>query len=69
MKTIDNISNTLSREKLINNSLSYNRLQESISSNIEYDGIIPIAQGGIMMYTYSRDRGEITMRKPESGGF
>jgi len=69
MKTIDKLTNTLSREKLSCNTLQNKELQQGISSNIEYDGIMSIAQGGIMMYTYSRDRSEVIMKKPESGGF
>ena len=57
MGTIDN---KLSREKLSCNSLFYNKLQEAVSSNIEYCGIIG--------HTYSRDRGEIAMKKPSDIG-
>lgn len=61
MRTIDELANTLSREKLSCNALQNKELQEGISSNIEYDGIMSIAQGGIMMYTYSREKGVINM--------
>lgn len=52
MGTIDN---KLSREKLSCNTLQNNELQQDISSNIEYCGII--------RHTYSRGKGVIMMKK------
>ena len=53
MRTIDNITNTLSRRKLSFNSLKNNELYKGISSNIEYCGIIG--------HTYSRGKDVIKM--------